>query len=243
MVLASGVATGIAGCGEGVEIQPDPCADAGVEWWPLEVGAFWDLEIQSATSPTKLRHLEVEALDVPVGGLSASDATAVRLWRDEPEGSGWRWIRRDGAHYLWQRDLWVRDGTREPVSDQFHDPYRLRLDAGRLCRSETWTEQYERITIPLGPEGCASWDGWEGDPTQCDPVMRETIAEEWTVSQVNRTVETPSGTFPGCLCTTRTEAAFGSLESTEYCFAPGIGKVAEYDRDGGQELLADYSIP
>ncbi len=184
----------------------------------------------------------------------------------EPYEAGFRWFLATDDGFGFRRDIWVDADTAEapctslvsdgdlagceelaPLADVTYFPMRIRLDLTpeRLCARSEWSSTFvERtIEIGLGPgddnpdlDNCAE-DTWRTDVASC-PALEEETTDRWDVQYVDHTIDVPAGHFEHCLCVRRQ----GSTSNKTYCFAKGVGKVYELDRNNLVECLSAYRI-
>ena len=248
------------GCGEIQEQGPDRCADPQADWWPLPVAATWQLYTTSLVDQTLIernRLLEVQARDTEVVNVAPNPswkkAKAVRLWRREVGSTGWRWVKETPEGFHWLRDLWVTepppeepDETRDSTRDVYYDPYRLRLATTmeKLCEGAAWQEEYRKVTITIGPKtGQCANEVWRLDPQECIKAGKFEaldVHEQWTVESVDKAFDIQGRHYEKTLCVRRHDPKEAMRDAT-YCFAAGVGKFLELNRDKQErEELISY---
>lgn len=264
----------LGGCGltDAADAPLGRCADSTARWWPLDEGNRWLYLVRplDGEAGDDVKELVIQRAPARVGGL-AGDQEGVRAWRNDPEGTGWRWFVDEGSALSFRRDVWlggldipapcpalgpdedVRGCTEvAPTEETYFLPRKTRLDYGRdrVCERSAWQDRYDEWTIEIGqpdglhPDRCPL-DVWRQgqDGAGCAVSDKKTSTEEWTVASVGRRIEVPAGAFEDTLCVVRADSTDPQdPREVTYCFARGIGKVYEIDDGNRVECLTEYCV-
>ncbi len=202
------------------------CAPLSGSYMPLSLGSWWRYRV---LDPGTLRPEPVEKtirLDRrgDAGGMLRGD-DAVRLFRNDADGTADRWLTRRGDAVVWLHDEW-RDTAGGTTRAIYYQPHRLRVDDG--CPHRTpgarWTQAYVKV---------------ERTPDRA--VSSSYRVEDWLVEAVDEEVTVPAGTFR-CLRLRRRNVCAGEFTDSTYWFAPGVGKVKESSPPEELEELVGFHI-
>lgn len=264
----------LGGCGALTDADPSlgRCAEPTAAWWPLDQGNRWVYdEIKFDVGPEDARkELVIQRAPAMVMGL-AGEQQGVRAWRNERDGTGWRWLIDEGSGVSFRRDVWlghtgveapcnelgpdedVRGCTDvSPVEDKYYLPQKKRLDyrPDRVCEKSAWEETYSDWSIEIGapdathPDRCPL-EVWrqDADGAGCPVSSTATQTNQWSVVFIGRRIEVPAGAFEHTLCVRRRDTTNpGDMRDVTYCFAQGIGKVYELDAGTQVECLTEYCL-
>jgi serine/threonine-protein kinase len=220
-VVAAAGATGLLGLAAlGWWIWPAPAAECGplaATYMPMTSGTWWRYTM---TDPDTRQPMEDKLLRVDE---VLEPGKSVRMYREEGERTGYRWLERHGDVVGWVHDRWF-DKTGATTKESVYDPIYTRVD--ETCEHRAlgarWTENYTETKAG------------SGDSTH--------LRVEWEVQAVDERVVVPAGTFKTLRVHRLQYDDAGHLKEQTYWFASGIGKVKEDSPGIEYEELIDFHV-
>jgi hypothetical protein len=204
---------------------------------PLRTGNRWEYEVREPGLAPYQKTQTVETAE-PVGGRGPHAAeVAFRMVTTKLGGAFGlpdrtvSWQRTEGTKIVRFREIAYRAGSDVVNSEEYWDPYKLRLDGqplpAPLTTGQRWEERYTEYKVAVATGA----------------VMPMNHVDVWTVSGASVSVKVPAGTFSGCVELTKTDGT-GTDTGKTYVFCPGVGKVRELGRAGvsQSEELTSYTI-
>jgi hypothetical protein len=225
------VAALVAGCGPSGDssVNTVPGGDGGGgpviptsgPYQPLVVGATWLYHVNDKGVKYD-KNAAFEAQE-DLGGPKAG-TSGFRMRETFPASIQLTWYHQNG-------DLVVRDheqsldSTGALKSEDWYDPYRLRVDSSsaHLKAGATWT-----------------WTFSDAKTSRSKPASTTSLTETWKVDAVDEPVTVPAGTFLS-LRLTHLDPTDGSTKT--YWFVKGVGKAREETSAGHIEEMASYTVP
>ena len=222
------LAVGAGGCGGGSDTAPPNADDQDVgtptvttgPYQPLTVGSTWTYHVDDQ-GVVYDKQSSVEAFEDMGGAIAGTMGFKVR--ETVKAAIQLTWYEQTGTDVRRHHDQ-LADDTGRQLSDEWYDPYLLRVDEApeHLVAGATWTINYAHTKT-----------------TSSKPTATTNQAETWTVDAVDIVTAVPAGTF-NALKVTRTDTADGTTK-TQW-FVRGVGKVRERTGAGHFEELTAYTI-
>jgi hypothetical protein len=215
-------------------------ASALLNLMPLKPGNRWEYQVREPGLAPYQKTQTVEPLE-PVGGRGPNaDQLAFRMVTTKLGGAFGlpdktvSWQRTEGTKIVRFREIAYRAGSDVVNSEEYWDPYKLRLDGqplppAPLTTGQRWEERYTEYKVAIAT----------GAVTSMNHV------DVWNVSAASVSVKVPAGTFSGCVELTKTDGT-GTDTGKTYVFCPGVGKVRELGRAGmaqSEELTSFTVVP
>jgi hypothetical protein len=222
------LAIGGSGCGGGSSTATPPIndADAGPPqetsgpYQPLTVGTTWTYHVDDQGTVYD-KQSSVDAYEDMGGDVAGTMGFKVRETIKAAIQLTWYEVT---ATDVRRHHDQMSDNTGRELSDEWYDPYLLRVDESpeHLQPGATWTINYTHTKT-----------------TSTKPMTTVNHQETWTVDGVDVVTAVPAGTFKA-LKVTRTDTADGT--SKTQWFTRGVGKIRELTAAGHKEELTAYSI-
>jgi len=222
------LAVGAGGCGGGSDTAPPIVDDQDVgtptvttgPYQPLTVGTTWAYHVDDQ-GVVYDKQSAVEAFEDMGGAIAGTMGFKVR--ETVKAAIQLTWYEQTGTDVRRHHDQ-LTDDTGRMLSDEWYDPYLLRVDEApeHLVKGATWTINYAHTKT-----------------TSSKPTATTNQSETWTVDGVDLVTAVPAGTF-NALKVTRTDTSDGSTK-TQW-FVRGVGKVRERTGAGHFEELTTYTI-
>jgi hypothetical protein len=194
--------------------------DTSGPYQPLSVGTTWTYHVNDQ-GVIYDKQSAVEAQE-DIGGSKAG-ITGFRVRETIKSSVQLTWYEQTATDVRRHHDQ-VQDGTGRVTSDEWYDPYMLRLDETpeHLQPNATWMMSYTNTKTTT---------------TKGTQMIQHT--ETWHVDAVDMPVGVAAGSF-AALQVTRTDASDGSTK-TQW-FVKGVGKVKEQTGAGHTEELTSYQV-
>ncbi len=224
MVAALAAAVGCGGSGSGgdptAETPVGPVTPTSGPYQPLTVGTTWTYHVNDQ-GVIYDKTSTVQAQE-DIGGVKAG-ITGFRVQENIKGAVQLTWYEPTATEVRRHHDQ-LMDGAGHLASDEWYDPYLLRIDLTpeHLAANATWSLSYT-----------------DTKTTSTKPTEMVKHMETYHVDGVDVPVAVPAGTF-AALKITRTDAADGSTK-TQW-FVQGVGKVKEQTGAGHLEELTAYQI-
>ena len=224
MVASLAAAMGCGGNGNGsgdtAENPPGPVTPTSGPYQPLTVGTTWTYHVNDQ-GVIYDKTSDVQAQE-DIGGTKAG-ITGFRVRENIKGAVQLTWYEPTATEVRRHHDQ-LMDGAGRLASDEWYDPYMLRIDLtpDHLQANASWSLSYI-----------------DTKTTSTKPTEMVNHMETYHVDGVDVPVAVPAGTF-AALKLTRTDAADGSTK-TQW-FVQGIGKVKEQTGAGHLEELTAYQI-
>lgn len=222
-----------AGCGPtdgGSVVNTTPTNDGGLggevqptsgPYQPLVIGATWTYHVND--KGVKYDKSAVFEVEEDLGGPKAG-TTGIRMRETFPATTQLTWYRQEGDLVVREHEQ-AMDVSNVLKSEDWYDPYRLRVDASpdHLVAGATWEWTYSNTHT-----------------SRSKPTATVSLTESWKVDAVDEPVTVTAGTF-AALRLTHIDPSDGSTKT--YWFVKGVGKVREETSAGHIEELASYQVP
>ena len=226
VVVALAVPPALAGCGGGGGGGGDPAAVTGPVTpttgpnQPLTVGPVWTLHVDDQ-GVVYDKNSSVEAYE-DIGGPKAG-IMGYRVRETIKDSIQLTWYELTSTDVRRHHDQML-DSNGQLASDEWYDPYLLRLDEtpDHLQEGASWTMTYA-----------------DTKTTSDKPTETTNKSQNWHVDAVGKAVSVPAGTF-AALQVTFTDKSDGSTK-TQW-FVQGVGKIKEQTSAGHTEELTSYQI-
>jgi hypothetical protein len=228
-VVATALGVGCGGGGNSVDLPPGSGGAGGGgpvqvttgDYQPLVVNATWAFNINDKGVKYD-KTVTTEAFE-DLGGMKAG-TMAYRMRTTIPNDIQLTWYHREG-------DVVVRDheqdfdGTMAMKTEDWYDPYRLRVDetADHLKAGASW-----------------NWSFTDIHSSRTKATASTAVTESWKVDAVDQPVTVPAGTF-AALRLTHVDPT--DMSTKTYWFVRGVGKVREETSGGHIEEMTSYQIP
>jgi len=218
----------IAGCGPsgGTSVNTVPGFDGGGgdvlitsgPYQPLVVGASWTYHVND--KGVKYDKVAVFETQEDLGGPKAG-TSGFRMKETFPANTQLTWYSQVGDVVARMHEQSM-DANNQPKSEDWYDPYRLRVDASadHLKSGASW-----------------DWNYSDTHTSRTKPTATVSLTEHWKVDGINEPVTVPAGTFAS-LRLTHIDPSDGSTKT--YWFVKGVGKAREETSAGHIEELASY---
>jgi len=217
---STGTTGNVGGGGEGGSMV-GPITPTSGPYEPLAVGASWTYHVNDkGVIYDKTSTVETQE---DAGGPKAG-TSAFRLRDTFPSESQLTWYQVDGDIVKRVHEL-ALDSTGATKSEDWYDPYRLRIDttAEHTVAGATYSNAFT-----------------QNHTSRSKPPTAQAQNDGWKVEGVDEPVAVPAGNFAS-LHLTRTDSIDGSSKS--FWFVRGIGKVKEATSGGHSEELTSYHKP
>jgi len=220
-----GGSTGASGAvhpgGTGGTTITGPIQETSGPYQPLAVNAAWTYHVDDK-GVIYDKNSTVEAQE-DAGGPKAG--TMAFRWRDTfPSNGQLTWYVVDGDIVQRIHEI-ALDSTGANKSEDWYDPYRLRVDttAEHMVVGATYTNTYV-----------------DHHTSRTKPATNDTLNDALAVDGVDEPVGVPAGNYKS-LHLTHTDATDGSTK--DYWFVKGVGKVREQTSSGHIEELTSFKLP